>query len=386
MNSQNTQTTGVSRRSIARGAAWSVPTIALASVAPATAASVCEPTKVTESAKPASTTSAAAGESTFVLPSNVTSINFDIAGGGGGAYSPAANYHGGSGVRLIGTLDVPAGATIRIVAGQGGTGPAGWGADTATGGQGFGNGANSGTVPSNSNDTLTGGSGGGGSAILVNGTAMVIAGGGGGAAGQGSYTITGSGSHATFSGSNGGDATFPGASTATATSRHNVTVTGASPMRSQWINGSGNAYGATPGESGVASVAASTNPITNENNWYGYYKAAAGSAGNLTTGGNGGVGALNRRIAGSTGKSMLLGGSGGGGGYAGGAGGTVWCQIYWQAGGSRLAYMFSGSAGGGSSYLNDAAQATPSLAGNGSATQGRRNPGFATVTYDTVCP
>ncbi|WP_168023461.1 hypothetical protein [Kocuria sp. CPCC 104605] len=44
MSNEFHQTFGVSRRTVARGLAWSVPTIAVAAAAPAHAASSCIPT------------------------------------------------------------------------------------------------------------------------------------------------------------------------------------------------------------------------------------------------------------------------------------------------------------------------------------------------------
>ncbi len=113
---------------------------------------------------------------TWTVPAGVTSINFDISGGAGGADNHSGAPNPGKGGRVQGTLAVTPGQTLYLtVGGQGGPATIGG----ALGGyNGGGNAYYYSFIPG------TGGAGGGASDIRVGGTALtnriVVAGGGGG--------------------------------------------------------------------------------------------------------------------------------------------------------------------------------------------------------------
>ena len=110
---------------------------------------------------------------TFACPRVLT---YTVVGGSGGADAGTAFQGAGKGASLIGTISVPAGTTLTLIAG--GVGDTkisnnylAGAAYVAKGGTGFGNGGDSGPSASR-----TGSGGGGGSAILIGGTPLVVAG------------------------------------------------------------------------------------------------------------------------------------------------------------------------------------------------------------------
>jgi len=121
---------GPSRRTIMKGAAWSAPVIAAALSAPLSAASACTDWIDVETGVEFADSSNLFDNyqrkvTTFTVPPNVTLIEFDVAGGGGGVnYNPDSGTHqpGGDGHRLRGTLTVVPGTMLTLIAGNGGIG------------------------------------------------------------------------------------------------------------------------------------------------------------------------------------------------------------------------------------------------------------------------
>ncbi len=159
------QTGPISRRAVARGAAWTIPVIATATAAPAYAVSPC--------ATHGTATATAPGIPVIVTVPTQCLISYTVIAGSGGR-------SGGGGARLTGTFVVTGSATtasLALIPGGGGT--SGGGSTPGTGGLGYGRGGNS---PGGNAGTR--GGGGGGSAILLGAVSsnkpLVVAGGGGG--------------------------------------------------------------------------------------------------------------------------------------------------------------------------------------------------------------
>jgi hypothetical protein len=122
----------------------------------------------------------AVGESTFVVPAGVTSVDVVLLGGAGGDATPSADNtnafgKGGAGAKVSGTMNVTAGNTLYVeVGGEGVTAGAG----------GFNGGGN---VNGQDKGALSAGGGGGASDIRTSAkdlsTRLVVAGGGGGGGG-----------------------------------------------------------------------------------------------------------------------------------------------------------------------------------------------------------
>lgn len=181
----------IRRRTIVKGAAWSLPVLAAAAAVPLAAASttpVCA-TQKTSFALPDSTS--AGGISTvFVVPAKVTLLTVTVAGGAGGATRANWTILGGNGGLVTATIPVVPGETLDLVVGQGGASrltPFTANPSIVTGGQGFGNGGDSDPAadnPSSGSGSWWGGAAGGaGSAISRGAQPLVVAGGGGGAGG-----------------------------------------------------------------------------------------------------------------------------------------------------------------------------------------------------------
>jgi Glycine rich protein/GEVED domain/Secretion system C-terminal sorting domain len=141
---------------------------------------------------------------TWTVPTAVTSINVDIAGGSGGSGDPGWSNSGGVGGRVTGTFPVTPGQVLTITAGQAG----GNAVSGTNGAAGWPNGG--GTYNQTS---WEGGGGGGSSSILVGTTGttyLVVAGGGGGGGGDCNLCDAG-GAGGGLTGSNGtGGAGYPG--------------------------------------------------------------------------------------------------------------------------------------------------------------------------------
>ena len=202
----------IQRRTIVKGAAWSLPVFAAAVAVPMASASgtpACA-TQKTFFTLPDSP-SAEGINTSFVVPAKVTLLTVTVAGGAGGTTAgSAAVIRGGNGGLVTATIPVVPGETLGLVVGQGGASRTALTANplVVTGGQGFGNGGDSdpaGDNPDSGRGTSWGGAAGGaGSAILRGTQPLVVAGGGGGAAGFYGQNFT------YHNGGRGGDAGFAG--------------------------------------------------------------------------------------------------------------------------------------------------------------------------------
>lgn len=148
-----------SRRSVAKGAAWTLPVLAVGAAAPAMAASGCPMLFAVAPSYTAPAPSAGASGSvttTWTVPRRppVTRICFQIIGGGGGG--TGATRAGGSGALLTGGFAVTPGEVLTFVVAAGGVRGALTGGvfPGVTGGGGYGSGGSSNQTGSN------GGSGG----------------------------------------------------------------------------------------------------------------------------------------------------------------------------------------------------------------------------------
>ena len=175
------------RRALTQGALWSAPAVAIATAAPAVASTpVKEPQTLTING-----TGSSALSTTTVAFACTTVVTYTVTGGSGGADVPATFTGAGKGAELKGTVTVPAGTTLTLVAGGVGDTKVSnnylaGAAYVAKGGKGYGSGGDSGPSASR-----TGSGGGGGSAILIGTTPLVVAGGGGGSyTRNANYTVT----------------------------------------------------------------------------------------------------------------------------------------------------------------------------------------------------
>lgn len=164
-----------SRRALATGAAWSVPAAALATAAPAVAAS-CEPCTngqvLADHQSP--------GTYTLALNPCISTVSITVISAAG---APSAGY-GGRGARLTARMTLPAGATtLTLVVGATGR-ERGTPMSNASRlwSTGYGSGGSGGTWTNPSTGVLLsdGGGGGGGSAVLIGDTPVAVVGGGGG--------------------------------------------------------------------------------------------------------------------------------------------------------------------------------------------------------------
>ncbi len=252
-----------SRRTVVRGAAWSVPVIAVGAAAPAFA---CSPAGTTGNFNRST-----AGTYSLSIPANVESFTFTLVGAPGLSGNVS---NGGSGAKVQGTVffGCKAQATpLAVVVGQGG--------GLNLGGTGFGSGG--------ATATGTSGGGGGGSAIRITGGALLVVAGGGG--GVGAVTTTGASSPGT-----GGTAVPPGDGGSSSTGSGSNAIVSA---------GGKGASGSTPGQAGTGGSGMSTTYAGNPGTF------------SATNGGSGGSGGR----ADGTG----YGAGAGGGGYAGGGGGQL---------------------------------------------------------------
>ncbi len=209
-----------------------------------------------------STTFSTAGNTSWTVPTGVTSVTVKAWGGGGGSGSSAAGLSsgaGGGGGFAQSTLSVSAGQTLTVYVGGGGNG--------GTSGGSKGN----------------GGGGGGYSGVAVSGTLQVIAGGGGGGGGSGAYEAGGAG------GAGGGTSGANGTS---------MTYSVGGGGGTSWGPGSG---GTTSGNAGSGNTGGD-----------------GGISGGGAAGGTNGGG-----LGGGTGWAAYPAGGGGGGGYYGGGGGGL---------------------------------------------------------------
>lgn len=365
---ETTHEVGASRRTIVKGAAWSVPVIAVAVGLPEVVASVCVPGTFTATAPVPG--NPAAATSVFEVPAGVTSLTFQVAGGAGGtatywAHSPVGR--GGEGARVDGVLSVTPGQFLTLVVGQGGAGALNTAGDEGgptgnapghPGGGGYGNGGDTTWTggPNSFYDSFAGGSGGGGSAILLGATPLVVAGGGGGSGawnGKNIPTSPGIG-RPPQSGGSGGLA----GSGAGANGNDSQFVAPGLFAPSWTVYGGQGAVGSTPGAGGSPGTTGSTGLVL------------PGIAATGTNGAPGVSAAFNQRT--------LVSGAGGGG-YAGGGSGGRTNSTGIPSGSS---WLMAGAAGGaGSSFLSTLAEGTFAQAGNSPAEPLVRNPGWITLSW-----
>lgn len=395
----------VQRRAVVKGAAWSVPVIALATATPFASASTCATPTRFNAQTPVGTGLASTGSrsTTFVVPAGVTRIEYEVTGGAGGSRS--ATVTGGSGTLVTGKLSVVPGTTLTLLVGQGGYGAnIGETSGTVAGGNGFGNGGTSGVGGLN---VFQGGSGGGGSAILVGTTPVVIAGGGGG---SGSGVIFPSADLTPFTPIT-AVATIEALGSTAGVNANDALRTWTAPSavtdRSVQSFGGDAPIGTTGGLGGAAAGAAQVTGT----NVYTRQSAAGTNGGNASlsgaNGGNGGTtsypgqeagsisdfGDLQNRAMGFTGGGNT--GGGGGGGYAGGGGGGAH-HAFWQrgTGTNRSAGILGRASGGagGSSYVAPGAVGgvtpvigtfSPTVGANTNTAAVTRVPGSIVIKY---CP
>lgn len=338
------------RRTIIKGAAWSLPAIAVAVAAPAQAASAC--TQVGQLIETRATTAnwvSARPEVAVTVPAGVTRMHFVVVGGGGAGV-------GGYAAHLEGDLAVVAGSTFYLQAGAGGED--GGSSTRGRGGKSlYGNGGDGGHSTWSS-DSYYGPGGGGASALLDSSrNEIAVAGGGGGGNintvpyGPNEPLYSSSLVHdqtATYGGSSvtarGGsaDAGLPGTRGETGPlgwmGRRPSSST--EPTSTQIVLMSGGGIGGGPVENDGG---AGGQPVWVSGPNFSNYWSRPGAAG---SGHNGGAG-------GGAGGGEAGGGSGGGaGGYSGGGGGaavaTRWNEPPYPYDGN---YGIAGGGGGGSSFL-----------------------------------
>ncbi|SES04802.1 hypothetical protein SAMN05443377_1419 [Propionibacterium cyclohexanicum] len=306
------------RRTIIKGAAWSVPVIAAASIAPMAAASgptSGSKTFTVPAVNPDDYVNVdwppTAGRYTFTVPAGVTVLSFTVIGGRGGG------EWGGWPAEVSGTLPVTSGETLDIIVGNGGSSNVALGVPRI-GGEGYGNGGSSNADPGDDVVRGTsfryGTSGGGGSAILRLGDPLVVAGGGGGAPGDGFTLNRGEDDYPA-----GGDADHDAADRID--TEYNYGVTGG-----KCSGAGGTKWGAAQG-------------------WKDGITAPAGSR-------DGADGVLAKYHPQHFYYPQTRISSGGGGGYQGGGSGAIaWIDSAMNSDGELSSAHMMGAAGGGTSYL-----------------------------------
>lgn len=313
----------IQRRTIVKGAAWSLPVFAAAVAVPMASASgtpACA-TQKTFFTLPDSP-SAAGITTTFIVPAKVTSLTVTVAGGAGGSTDgPAALIRGGNGGLVTATIPVTPGETLDLIVGQGGASRTALSANPSivTGGQGFGSGGDSDPAadnPDNGPGSWWGGAAGGAGSAISRGTQpLVVAGGGGGAAGFYGQNFT------YYYGGRGGDAGSAGEA--------NWEV---NPNTGRMDNPGGLLGGGAAGP-GTASPAAA------------FFLLPGLATSSVRDGAIGG--GIAYRYAG---QLIASGAGAGGGGFAGGGSGARGADV-WAVGG----YVVQGAGGaGGTSYLDAA--------------------------------
>lgn len=376
---------GASRRTIVKGAAWSVPVISMAAAAPSAAASaVCAPYTYAAPTPPAGAgVSNARTQTTWTVPTGVTTLNFSVAGGAG-ALSVTANPSTYDGRLVTGQISVQPGWVLTLVVGQGGARGSrvghgvlteGSGAIAQLGGEGYGKG---GDVPGSdyhlsdwpSHQIGAAGSGGGGSAIVLGTTPLVVAGGG---RGQGANTgEVGATADSFFE----PDGNIPELGPNVARYRQGTSE--------RWVAHQTGFSGTSsaPGSGATVATANTSGPGYDSHGGRPGFSGAAHAGG-----GNGGDG---RRLGvttvlGSGGPRVAEGASGGGGGgYNGGGSGTVVAARYYASGSLSWTVHSSGNSGGiGGSYWAPTATATTTVAGNAVGSgDAYRSPGWINLSYE----
>ncbi|GGM49946.1 hypothetical protein GCM10010489_21710 [Microbacterium saperdae] len=339
-----TRRDGVARRTLVKGAAWSVPVVALAIATPLAAASAARETYTFT----VSGNGTQSGLCSVVIPAGATDISYRVVGGGGGG------LFSGSGAAMVGVMNSPSADTlVNFVAAGGGLSslvPRNPPSNplplrVGLGGDGFGRGGSGPWDPTapltdppfDTFPSAVGGGGGGGSALLVNGVPAVVAGGGGGFGGTANSFVGGSPTSISYGGN--APLTATGAGTS-----------GPSAYFSRSDLGNVRSATSAPGSGGSSSTAGAAG-ATSYTGSFTQTSTVMGSAGTLAsgaTGGNGGNGGLKIASGVVVNNYTLLGsGGGGGGGYGGGGGGSI--QHVYLA--NRELVIAAGGGGAGGNYV-----------------------------------
>ena len=164
----------IDRRTVVKGAAWSVPIVAAAVAAPMSSASGC-------GALAGSFDTTDAGIYQQWIPQCATTVNYLVRGGGGAVANESNSDKFGRAAEITGTLLLPAdwaGGYLKLIVGAGGEAAE---FAVAKGGIGFGRGGNGTDTANNAGIGASAWSlaGGGGSALLFADSVLVVAGGGG---------------------------------------------------------------------------------------------------------------------------------------------------------------------------------------------------------------
>lgn len=337
----------LSRRALAGGVAWAVPAAALATAAPAIAAScdACEEDGgvLGDYQYP--------GTYTLTIPSCVQQVQIEVVGASGGT----SGVFGGGGAKVTGLAALPAGSTtLTVVVGAAGR-KRGIAMDDASypWSEGYGRGGDGGTWLTGSGDrpVADGGGGGGGSAILLGDTPVAVAGGGGGGGNALAYS---GGNGSSGSSGRGGVAALPQSQGTGWNSRDGE---------------DGRAYGSAAallegGDAAVGATGGAASTLAQPPESSAFDRGAAGED-HGPGGGDGGRGGTGNETAPGGGG----GAGGGGGGYAGGSGG--------DAGDSRgFGHDGSGGSGGGAGSSYDGGGGGITL--SGTAVVGANNNAGAT--------
>lgn len=373
---------GASRRTIVKGAAWSVPAIMTAVALPSSAASpLCTtitysapvPTAIGESDDAAVTTD-------FIVPDGVTMLSFQVAGaagGGGSGIGDNPSGRGGSGALVTGAFAVVPGETLRLIVGQGGfartfTGDLSLTKPALEGGKGYGSGGN--VELGNATSSSQGGSGGGGSAILRGSSPLVVAGGGGG---RGTRVWTVGHWERPGGAPNGGDAGSTGDGV-------RIQLIGDTSTFVEGHGGAG-ATAAAPGAGGSFSYSPRNDGTRTGASGWAHEPVPAGPLPPqilATLVGQGGIGrsAYVLGVAAGGGNACVISGAGGGGYHGGGSGGAVGLDRKAMGRGIGLA---AGGGGGGASYTSpEVGSLVVASAGNSPAATETRSPGWIVLTYE----
>lgn len=353
--------TAVSRRALAAGAAWSVPAIAVATAAPAMAAS-CGGNIHTVTYN-----YTGAAQSITIPAGACVTVLYEVTGGNGGFAALLNGVPLGHGARLSGSLKLgtttstKVAKTLDLIVGGGGLGQ--YNASAVAGAWGYGSG---GSVPAPVSSTLNSafpsGSGGGGSAILFGNLPVVVAGGGGGLgsgfqSGSGGNIYPSNGYNFPASSGMGGNGGYTSGTAGSAREGGVFRVTPAGTL--QYIKGGGGAAAA-----GASGGAGGTNNVTINaylggiSEWARWPGSAGGAHGTGTNGGgNGGNAAYAQSTGGTDGSPASLTnhvaapGAGGGGWAGGGGGGTTFLFDPDSTWGNACATV-AGGGGGGSSWAD----------------------------------
>lgn len=381
------------RRTVLKGAAWSVPVVTVAASAPAGALvspqPCTAPTQQVTLPQPTGSgaNNTAAASSSLTIPAGVTEVSFVVQGAPGGGLQAYT-----AGARLTGRIAVTPGETLSFVTGQGGFRLVDGQTSndsvtrTALGGQGHGSGGDASLTISQSSSLIVYGgvrSGGGASAILRGSTALVIAGGGG----------TGGERVNTYN-----DDVESGWAFVQATESPLIVIrlypNGGSDSGCE-VEALDGEYGAfdygvlyTQGAGANPSTPAAVPPPGSAVAGTTFDLEASGAlpglpGGSASTAGSDGADGVAVTIQGYESQYLVGASGGGGGGYAGGASGAVCAAAYWSdAEDGGTAAVLTARGGRGLSYV--ASDVVLESAGTANNSVGNpRGPGLITLTY---CP